>query len=119
MLTDRDIVCKGLAQDSFDARHATDARCDDLRHPLLPESRRDIRCAIRHLVPAGFCLVLRGSAILDRVGARHPRAGGRSRMDSVRAYSVARRVPIETDRESVDILTTNNARERKRTQSVS
>ena len=31
-------------------------------------SRRDIRRAIRHQVSAGFCLLLRGSAILDRDG---------------------------------------------------
>ena len=37
MVADRDIVCKGLAEDSFDARHAT--RCDDSRHPLLPGGR--------------------------------------------------------------------------------
>jgi len=36
MVTDRDIVCKGLAQDSFDARRASGARRDDPRHPLLP-----------------------------------------------------------------------------------
>ena len=35
MVTDRDIVCKGLAQESFDASRMT-ARCNDPRHPLLP-----------------------------------------------------------------------------------
>src|SRR5215471_3566605 len=35
MVTDRDIVCKGLAQDGFDVHHAT-ARRDDSGHPLLP-----------------------------------------------------------------------------------
>ena len=68
MVTDRDIVCKGLAQDTFDARRATARDGDDPRRPLLPESRRDIRRAIRHQVPAGFCLLLRGSATLDRDG---------------------------------------------------
>ncbi len=38
MVTDRDIVCKGLAEDSFDARR-DGARCDDPRHPLLPGGR--------------------------------------------------------------------------------
>ena len=36
MVTDRDIVCKGLAQDSFDAPPRDGARRDDPRHPLLP-----------------------------------------------------------------------------------
>jgi predicted transcriptional regulator len=38
MVTDRDIVCKGLADDSFDARRGHGARCDDSRYPsrLLP-----------------------------------------------------------------------------------
>ena len=38
MVTDRDIVCKGLAQNGFDASRAT-ARCYDCRHPLLPRRR--------------------------------------------------------------------------------
>ena len=36
MVTDRDIVCKGLALDNFDALSATARDCDDTRHPLLP-----------------------------------------------------------------------------------
>jgi len=36
MVTDRDIVCKGLADDSFDAQGA---RCDVPRYPLLPGGR--------------------------------------------------------------------------------
>ena len=35
MVTDRDIVCKGLAQKNFDEPHHG-ARGDDTRHPLLP-----------------------------------------------------------------------------------
>jgi CBS domain-containing protein len=39
MVTDRDIVCKGLASNNFDARRAMCAGCDDRRHPLLPGGR--------------------------------------------------------------------------------
>ena len=39
MVTDRDIVCKGLASNNFDARPRDGARCDDRRHPLLPGGR--------------------------------------------------------------------------------
>ena len=39
MVTDRDIVCKGLAQDNFDVRQRDGTRCDDPRHPLLPGRR--------------------------------------------------------------------------------
>jgi CBS domain-containing protein len=35
MVTDRNIVCKGLAQENFDAERTT-APCDDAGHPLLP-----------------------------------------------------------------------------------
>ena len=38
MVTDRDIVCKGLTTTlQFPPRHCT--RCDDRRHPLLPVGR--------------------------------------------------------------------------------
>src|SRR5579859_506293 len=40
MVTDRDIVCKGLAQDKFDAPPRHGPRCHDSRHPLLPRGRR-------------------------------------------------------------------------------
>ncbi len=36
MVTDRDIVCKGLAQDQFRCPPRDGARRDDPRHPLLP-----------------------------------------------------------------------------------
>ena len=39
MVTDRDIVCKGLAQDTFDEQDDCTRR-DDARHPLLPGGRR-------------------------------------------------------------------------------
>ena len=36
MVTDRDIVCKGLAQKNFDASLHHGARGHDARYPLLP-----------------------------------------------------------------------------------
>ena len=47
MVTDRDIVCKGLAQDSFDVKHDP-ARCDDAWHPLLPGRRRSRQGGASH-----------------------------------------------------------------------
>jgi CBS domain-containing protein len=48
IVTDRDIVCKGLAQDSFDARHAT-AR--DVMTPGIRCCREDddLAKAVRHM----------------------------------------------------------------------
>jgi CBS domain-containing protein len=48
MVTDRDIVCKGLAQDGFDARHAT-AR--DVMTPGIHCCREDddLAKAVRHM----------------------------------------------------------------------
>lgn len=48
MVTDRDIVCKGLAQDGFDARHAT-AR--DVMTPGIHLCREDddLAKAVRHM----------------------------------------------------------------------
>ena len=48
MVTDRDIVCKGLAQDNFDARHAT-AR--DVMTPGIHCCREDddLAKAVRHM----------------------------------------------------------------------
>ena len=48
MVTDRDIVCKGLAEDSFDARHAT-AR--DVMTPGIHCCREDddLAKAVRHM----------------------------------------------------------------------
>src|ERR1700730_26247 len=48
IVTDRDIVCKGLAQDSFDARHAT-AR--DVMTPGIHCCREDddLAKAVRHM----------------------------------------------------------------------
>ena len=40
MVTDRDIVCKGLAQDGFDARPRDSTRRDDPGHSLLQRGRR-------------------------------------------------------------------------------
>ena len=39
MVTDRDIVCKGLAEDELRCPPRDGARCDDPRHPLLPGGR--------------------------------------------------------------------------------
>src|SRR2546423_2497944 len=36
MVTDRDIVCKGLAEGRFRCPRYDGAQCDDPRHPLLP-----------------------------------------------------------------------------------
>jgi predicted transcriptional regulator len=36
MVTDRDIVCRGLAQDNLRCAPCHGARCDDRRNPLLP-----------------------------------------------------------------------------------
>ena len=36
MVTDRDIVCKGHAQDELRCQPRDGARCDDTRYPLLP-----------------------------------------------------------------------------------
>jgi CBS domain-containing protein len=48
MVTDRDIVCKGLAQDGFDSRRAT-AR--DVMTPVIHCCREDddLRKAVRHM----------------------------------------------------------------------
>jgi CBS domain-containing protein len=39
MVTDRDIVCKGLASNNFRCSSRDGAGCDDRRHPLLPGGR--------------------------------------------------------------------------------
>ena len=39
MVTDRDIVCKGLASNKLRCWPRDGARCDDRRHPLLPGGR--------------------------------------------------------------------------------
>jgi CBS domain-containing protein len=39
MVTDRDIVCKGLAQNGFDPRRDHGARRDERGHSLLPRGR--------------------------------------------------------------------------------
>ena len=48
MVTDRDIVCKGLAQDSFDARHATarDVMTSDIH---CCREHDDLAKAVKHM----------------------------------------------------------------------
>ena len=40
MVTDRDIVCKGLGEERLRYPPRDGAGCDDRRHPLLPRGRR-------------------------------------------------------------------------------
>ena len=58
MVTDRDIVCKGLAAGYlFDVEQDDCTRRDDARHPLLPGGRRSRQgraSTWRHLRSAGY-----------------------------------------------------------------